>query len=112
MIDPFGLIGEGCLPDPDDEGLPDSGPIAKSLSAASRPEQLARKLGLNISSPTTRQLLNNLDMPVESFIQKYRLGSIWKRMPSDVRGMSVEDAIKSSTTARKLLIDGRFAKRG
>ncbi|WBQ07747.1 hypothetical protein [Kribbella sp. CA-293567] len=91
--------------------LPKSHPIGKSLGAASRAEQIARKLKMNASSPTTRQVLNSLDMPVEEFISKYRLASIWGRLGSEVRGMTVEEAITSSKMARKLLVDGRFARK-
>ena len=90
--------------------LPNSGPIGRSLGAASRPELVARRLRLNPDSPTTRQVLNSLSMPVEDFVAQYRLGSIWGRLGSEIRGMTVEEAIQSSSTARKLLIDGRFAK--
>jgi hypothetical protein len=58
------------------EVLENSGPIAKSLGAASRAEMIAKKLGLNINSATTRQVLNSLDMTVTDFISKYRAGSI------------------------------------
>ncbi len=75
-----------------------------------RAELVARKLRLNQSSGTTRQVLDSLDMPVEEFISKYRKGSIWARLSSDIRGLTVEEAIQSSATARKLLLDGRFAK--
>jgi len=56
-------------------------------------------------------VLNNLDMPIEEFVGKFRRGGIWAKLGSEVRGMSVEDAIQSSPKARKLLIDGRFIRR-
>jgi uncharacterized protein YjgD (DUF1641 family) len=90
--------------------LPRSGPIPRSLGAMSRAEQLARKLKLNINSPTTRQVLNSLDDTVSTFIGKFRKGSIQQKLPSEVLDMTVEEALKHSTTARKLLTDGRFAK--
>jgi hypothetical protein len=90
--------------------LPRSGPIPRSLGAMSRAEQLARKLKLNINSPTTRRMLNSLDDKVSTFIGKFRKGSIQQKLPSEVLDMTVEEALKHSTTARKLLTDGRFAK--
>ncbi len=71
---------------------------------------LAKRLGLNASSPTTRQVLDNLDTSAEAFISKYRKGGIRKEFPRELLDGSVEDALKSSRKARKLLIDGRFAK--
>jgi hypothetical protein len=90
--------------------LPRSGPIARSVGAMSRSEALARKLGLNIKSATTRQVLNSLDMRVVDFVGRFRAGSIKGRLPSEVMGMSVEQALQHSSTVRKLLIDTRFIK--
>jgi len=58
------------------QALPRSGPIAKSLGAMSKAEQVARKLRLNANSPTTRQALNSLDDTVESFVGQFRKGGI------------------------------------
>jgi hypothetical protein len=93
-----------------DDALPNSGPIPQSLGAASRAEQLARKLNLNVNSPTTRQVLNSLDTDVSSFVSQYRRGSIWRELPGEVTEMTVEDALQYSSTVRKLLIDNRFVK--
>lgn len=67
-------------------------------------------MGLNVNSPTTRQLLNSLDMDVRSFVSQYRKGSLWRELPGEVAGMSVEEAIQYSSTVRKLLINNRFVK--
>jgi hypothetical protein len=92
------------------ETLARSGPIARSVGAMSRAEQLARKLKLNVNSPTTRQVLNSLDDKVSSFVGLFRKGSIKGRLPSEVMDMTVQDALKHSSTVRKLLIDKRFVK--
>ena len=90
--------------------LPRSWPIGRSVGAMSRAEALARKLKLNVNSPTTRQVLNSLDDKVSDFIGQFRQGSIQRKLPSEVLEMTVEQALKHSTAVRKLLIDGRFAK--
>jgi len=92
--------------------LPRSGPISKSLGAASRSEQLAKKLKLNINSPTTRQLLNSLDDSVNSFISSFRSPKIRQKIPGEFLDQSVESALRSkNTTVRKLLTDNRFVKK-
>jgi hypothetical protein len=92
-------------------GLANSGPIMRSLGAASKAEMLAKKLNLNINSPVARQVLNSLDQTVESFINTYRKGSIKSVFPGEYLNMTVEDALRSgNTTVRKLLTDGRFVK--
>ncbi|NUQ78464.1 MAG: hypothetical protein HUU21_33460 [Polyangiaceae bacterium] len=90
--------------------IPRSGPIPSSVGAMSRAEAMARKLGLNAQSPTTRQVLNSLDMPVKDFVGQFRQGSIKSRLPSEVMDMTVGDALQHNSTVRKLLIDGRFVK--
>ena len=90
--------------------LPRSGPIGRSVGAMSRAEQLARKLKLNINSPTTRQVLNSLDDKVSSFVSQFRKGSILRELPSEVLEMTLEEALQHSSKVRKLLIDGRFVK--
>lgn len=91
--------------------LPRSGLIMKSLGAASRQHMLARKLKMNINSPTTRQVLNSLDDTVETFISGFRKPSIRAKLPGEFINMTVEEALKSgNTTVRKLLTDGRFVK--
>jgi hypothetical protein len=76
----------------------------------SRAEALARKLKMNADSATTRQVLNSLDDTVADFIGKFRKGSIKGALPSEVMDMTVEQALRHSPTARKLLTDSRFAK--
>ena len=90
--------------------LPGSGPIPRSLSAMSRVERIARDLGMNVNSATTRQVLNNLHMPVGEFVSNFRKGSILRRLPTNVLDMNVEQALKHAASVRKLLTDGRFAK--
>lgn len=83
----------------------------KCLGAASRAEMLAKKLKMNINSPTTRQVLNSLDESVESFISTYRKSSIRFEIPGEFVNQTVGEALKSdNTTIRKLLTDGRFVK--
>ena len=102
----FGMFGNAAK-----TILPRSGPIIKTVGAASRSEMLARKLKLNLNSPTTRQVLNSLDDTVESFISQYRTPSIRGELPGEFLKGTVEEALKSgNTTVRKLLIDNRFIK--
>jgi hypothetical protein len=76
----------------------------------SRAEHLARKLRLNVNSPTTRQVLNSLDDPVNKFVGQFRKGSILRELPGEVLDMTMEQALKYNSKVRKLLIDGRFVK--
>lgn len=74
-------------------------------------EPLAKKLRLNVNSPTSQQLLDNLDASVDSFITQYRKANVRTVMPSDFLGKTVKEALESgNSTVRKLLIDSRFAK--
>jgi hypothetical protein len=93
--------------------LPRSGPIPRSLGAASRAEMIAKKVGLNIKSPTSRQVLNSLDDDVVNFIGKFRKGSIKEVFPSEFLkpGVTVEQALlEGGSTVRKLLTNTRFIK--
>lgn len=91
--------------------LPRSGPIAKSLSAASRSERLERKFNLNLNSPVARQVLNSLDDTVGDFISKFRKPTIRAKIPGEFLDQTVDEALRSgNTTVRKLLIDNRFVK--
>jgi hypothetical protein len=91
--------------------LPNSGPILRSLGAASKAEMMAKKFKMNINSPTARQVLNSLEVTVESFISQYRKASIRSEMPGEFLNQTIEDALKSgNSTVRKLLTDGRFVK--
>jgi hypothetical protein len=72
---------------------------------------LAKKLGLNVNSPTSQQLLDNLNSSVESYIGQYRKATVKSAMPSEFLGKTVQQALESgNTTVRKLLIDSRWAK--
>jgi hypothetical protein len=72
---------------------------------------IAKKLKLNISSSTTKEIIKNLDQTVESFISKYRKGSIKAEFPAEFLDQTVEKALRSgNTTVRKLLTDKRFMK--
>jgi len=90
--------------------IPLSGPIIQSAGAMSRAEALAQKLGLNIESPTARQVLNSLDDRAIDFIGKFRKGSIWREFLGELRDATVEEALRYSSKARKLLLDNRFIK--
>jgi hypothetical protein len=70
--------------------------------------KLAQRYGLNANSPKARQLLENLDMKVEDFVGKYRLGSIKQAEGWKFDGMTVKQALDAG--GRKLLTDGRFDK--
>ena len=79
--------------------------------AASRADMFARKFNMNLNSPTVRQVLNNLDETVSSFISKNRKSSIRRVFPGEYLNMTVEEALNSGNrTVKKLLIDNRFAK--
>ena len=85
--------------------------IFNSLGAASRADMFARKFNMNLNSPTVRQVLNNLDETVSSFISKNRKSSIRRVFPGEYLNMTVEEALNSGNrTVKKLLIDNRFAK--
>jgi RHS repeat-associated protein len=104
-------IVPGSITGPEGEVIEGAEPIIKNLGAASRAEMLAMKLKLNINSPTTRQLLNNLDKTVEAFIGQFRKASIRAELPGGYLNKTVEEALTSgNTTVRKLLIDNRFVK--
>ncbi|MDP3146607.1 MAG: RHS repeat-associated core domain-containing protein, partial [Bacteroidota bacterium] len=99
-----------------EEALPRTEPIISSIGAASRAEKLALKLKMNMSSPTTKQVLNSLDDTVEAFIANFRKASIYSEFPGGQGGnfakMTVEEALRSgNTTVKKLLVDTRFIKR-
>ena len=74
-------------------------------------EPLAKKLGLNVNSPTSQQLLDNLDNTVERFIGQHRQAGIRSQMPSEFLGKTVREALESgNSTVRKLLVDSRWTK--
>jgi hypothetical protein len=72
--------------------------------------KLARKYGLNYSSATTRQLLENFDMKATDWIGKYRKGNI-KSVLKDVGDKTIGQIFDSADSqTRKLILDSRFAK--
>ncbi len=72
---------------------------------------LAKKYDLNANSPTSMEILNNMQMTCEAFIGAYRKGSILKEFPGDYLKMTVQAALDADKSkVRKLLTDGRFAK--
>ena len=88
-----------------------SDPPGRAVEIGSHAEILARRLGLNSDSPTTRQLLQHLDMVVDEFISTFRVAKIRAEFPAEFLRMRVEEALLSrDPTVRKLLVDRRFAK--
>ena len=88
-----------------------SDPLERALEIGPRAEMLAKRLGLNSDSPTTRQLLQHLDMVVDEFISTFRVAKIRAEFPAEFLPMHVEEALLSrDSTVRKLLVDRRFAK--
>ncbi len=72
---------------------------------------LAKKFNLNANSKTTKTILENLDMTTQDFISKFRQGCIKSEFPSEYLNKSVKEVLNDkNSTARKLLIDGRFIK--
>ena len=109
----------GEAPDPEngDKPPPVTPPLFPSSKQGSEeiPEadrayaRLAVKYKLQPTSPTTRQLLENLDMPLETFVGQYRVGRILKEFPGELQRGTVRDVLESGNTkARKFLTDGRF----
>ncbi|MDR1199318.1 MAG: RHS repeat-associated core domain-containing protein, partial [Prevotellaceae bacterium] len=85
--------------------------ISSSTKVISNSEKVAKALKLNINSPTTQQIINNLDKTVESFIGLFRQASITSKFPGEFLNMTIKEALKSgNTTVRKLLTDRRFVK--
>jgi RHS repeat-associated protein len=71
----------------------------------------AKKLGINVESKTSIQLLNNWNTPVREFIAKYRLPSILQKFPREFLDKPLGQALSEGTsTVLKLLKDTRFAK--
>jgi hypothetical protein len=72
---------------------------------------LARKFGLNASSPTSQQILNNVNTKVSDFISQFRSGSLRSVFPAEYLDKTVGEALtEGGSTVRKLLVDSRFAK--
>ena len=96
--------GETANPSPNPED-PDKDPEGKEKR---RLERLAKKLKLNIDSPTTRQLLDNLDKTVDGYISLFRSPTIRGKVPGEFLNKTVGEALRSgNTTIRKLLTSGR-----
>lgn len=55
-------------------------------------------------------MLHSLDDTVETFVARFRKGSINRELPAEVRGMTVEQALDHSSKVRKLLINRDYMK--
>jgi hypothetical protein len=76
----------------------------------SRAERAARRHGLNVNSETSQQVLRNLDTKVKDFVARLRKGSINRELPSEVKEMTIEQALDHSSKVRKLLINSEYVK--
>jgi hypothetical protein len=84
---------------------------ANPLGAAPNLVKLGKKFGLNASSATSRNVLENLNMPVHQFISQNRKASILREFPAEYLNRTVGEALKEGgTDVSKLLTDLRFAK--
>jgi hypothetical protein len=73
--------------------------------------KLAKKYNLNLQSPNSAQIVDNLGMTCEAFIAAFRKGSLKAEFPQEYLGLTVGQALDADQSkVRKLLIDGRFAK--
>jgi hypothetical protein len=82
----------------------------KRLQKQREDERLARALRLNINSPTTRQIIDNANLTVRDFVGRFRQASIGRELPGEFLDTPVKDAIRTSDTVRKLLLQSRFFK--
>ncbi|UOU98592.1 RHS repeat-associated core domain-containing protein [Chryseobacterium daecheongense] len=88
-----------------------TGNIAKMGNLGGKFMKLAKLLKLNINSPTTMSILENVDNTVQEFISTHRKGSIKSVFPAEHLNSTVKEALQSgNTTVRKLLTDSRFLK--
>jgi hypothetical protein len=88
-----------------------SGPPVRGATNGENLGKIARKLRLNPNSPTSKQLLENLNTTCEQFINQFRKGSIKSEFPQEFLSKTVKQALESkNSTVRKLLTDQRFAK--
>jgi hypothetical protein len=84
---------------------------AAPASSSAETTRLAKKWGLNASSPTTQQILSHLDTPIATFIARFRKAGIREVFPSEFLQGTVRDALaRGGPRVRKLLLDGRFAR--
>lgn len=81
--------------------MPDSR-IGLTLEANARAP--GKKYGLNVNSPTSQQVLDNLNTPVDSFISQFRQASIRSEMPSEFLGKTVGEALQSSEVAYRFKV--------
>jgi hypothetical protein len=69
---------------------------------------------MNARSPTTRDFLSKQNMKVDDFIREFRKAEIRQVVGTDIREGTIADLLKrndaAANTAKKLLVDGRFAK--
>jgi len=87
------------------------GNVAKMGNLGGKFLKLAKLLKLNINSPTTMSILENVDNTVQEFISTHRKGSIKSVFPAEHLNSTVKEALQSgNTTVRKLLTDSRFLK--
>ncbi|WP_346983968.1 hypothetical protein [Chryseobacterium sp. POE27] len=87
------------------------GNIARMGNLGGKFLKLAKLLKLNINSPTTMSILENVDNTVQEFISTHRKGSIKSVFPAEHLNSTVKEALQSgNTTVRKLLTDSRFLK--
>jgi hypothetical protein len=99
-----------------DNGSQDNEGVNSNSQSNSSPNDnqlkaLAKKLNLNINSPTTKQLLENIKLSCSDFISRFRSPKIRGEFPGEFLNKTVEEALKSAnTTVRKLLTDSRFVK--
>lgn len=73
----------------------------------------AKKFNLNANSPTSQNILKNLDIDVKKFIANNRKSSIKNEFPAEFLkdGVTVRKALEQGgTKVRKLLTDSRFQK--
>jgi hypothetical protein len=94
-------------------------PVEKADDATSKGQQsadykrlnAAKKYNLNLNSPTSAQVIDNLDIICAEFIAKYRRGNLKAEFPGEYLQMTVRKALDADKSkVRKLLTDGRFAK--
>jgi RHS repeat-associated protein len=82
---------------------------ADAAGAAPNLARLGAKFGINADSEVGANILNNLNTPVSDFISANRQASIMRVFPRELLDGTVAQALGDST-ARKLLLDSRFAK--
>jgi hypothetical protein len=103
--------------DPESGGQPPTGgpdviPSSRPKDAQSSDRENARfafRHGLETSSETTHQILENLNMNFDAFVGKYRRGAILREIPDQIRRGTVREALETGDKkVRKLLTSRRF----